>query len=389
VFTQSYAIRLQQLELTRRLRLSVDAAEAANRSKTRFLAAASHDLRQPLHALSLFSGSLLLRALDFRSAGIAVQIDKAVQALSSQFDALLDVSKLDAGVVEKRISAVALGELLYELRSELAVQAEAKGLRLELQSPDGITVSTDPLLFGRIVRNLVSNAIKYTETGVVTIAAEARASACRVCVSDTGRGIPEGERERVFEEFYQLGNPERDRAKGLGLGLAIVQRLTRLLEINLELDSTIGEGSRFSLTLPLATEPAQLPQAQVEEQVMTNGIDVLVIDDEEAIRAGMKTVLEELGFGVSLAASTEEALVSATSRKPSIVLADFRLRGDDDGVRAIRALRGVWPGLPALLISGDTEADRLRQAHDAGLDLLHKPINVSHLRDCVLKAVRA
>ncbi|HZP13680.1 MAG TPA: ATP-binding protein [Nevskiaceae bacterium] len=389
VFMESYDIRLQQLELTRRLQQSVEAAEEANRAKTRFLAAASHDLRQPLHALSLFSGSLLLRPLEARTSAIAQQIDQAVGALSSQFDALLDVSKLDAGIVERKITTVALHEMLPQLRSEFAPQAEAKQLHLELRCPPDLCVRTDPILFARIVRNLVSNAVKYTSRGSILLSAESTPPHCVVAVTDTGPGIPEAERERVFEEFYQLGNPERDRSKGLGLGLAIVRRLTELLEVELRLQSSIGEGSRFSVLLPLAADLAHSPPRETEEPAaVQQDIDVLVIDDEETIRLGMKSVLEGFGFGVCLASSTDEALLAAASKKPSIVLADFRLRRGDGGVRAIRALRDLCPGLPALLISGDTAPDRLREAHEAGVELLHKPVNAVLLRDSVLKALR-
>lgn len=388
VFMESYNIRLQRVELNRRLRTALGHAEAANRAKTRFLASASHDLRQPIHALSLFSGSLLLRPMDPRTTAIAEQIDKAVKSLASQLDALLDISRLDAGVIERSISTVDLHTLLAQLAEEFQPQADRKGLRLAMRGAAGTLARTDPMLLQRILRNLLSNAIKYTESGRVEVSVQDLAGMLRVTVSDTGPGIPEAEQERIFEEFYQLSNPERDRTKGLGLGLAIVRRLTELLDIELQLQSTPGGGSRFSIDVPAATREG-LPVLDVPElsEQPWQHIQVLVVDDEEAIRLGMKTLLEEMGFSVHVVASTEAAIDAARQVPPTIVLADFRLCGDDDGMRAIRALRMVWPQLPALLISGDTAPDRLREAHAAGIELLHKPVNSLLLRESILKAV--
>ncbi|WP_165797476.1 ATP-binding response regulator [Solimonas fluminis] len=388
VFMESYNIRQQRVELNRKLRSALGNAETANRAKTRFLASASHDLRQPIHALSLFSGSLLLRPMDARTAAIAEQIDKAVKSLASQLDALLDISRLDAGVIERSISSVDLPALLSQLVDEFQPQADRKGLRLTLQGLSGSVVRTDPMLLQRILRNLLSNAIKYTEQGSVDLSVEPLDDKLRISVSDTGPGIPESEQERVFEEFYQLNNPERDRSKGLGLGLAIVRRLTELLDIDLKLASVPGRGSRFSVDIPVTRSPG-LPAAEATMPAgpLWRHVQVLVIDDEEAIRLGMQTLLEEMGFTVETAASTAAAVEKARDFTPSIVLADFRLRGEDNGIRTIRALRETWPELPALLISGDTAPDRLREARDAGVELLHKPVNAMTLRESILKAV--
>ena len=388
VFADSYRIRLQRLELNLRLREALDRAELANQAKTRFLASASHDLRQPIHALSLFSGSLLLRPMDERTGAIARQIDQAVQSLASQLDALLDISRLDAGVIESAISTVDLHLLLTQLTEEFRPQAEDKKLRLDLRCERGLMVRTDPMLLQRILRNLLSNAIKYTDRGSVELVGARDGRRCGVSVRDTGRGIPDAEHARIFEEFYQLQNPERDRSKGLGLGLAIVRRLTDLLGVELRLESAPGAGSCFRIELPLArAEDASVPEGTMAEDGVAPRIQVLVVDDEEAIRVGMKTLLEEMGFEVQVAASTDAAIDASRRFRPSIVLADFRLRGEDSGIRAIEALRMVWPELPALLISGDTAPDRLREARGAGVELLHKPVPALALRDSILKAV--
>ncbi|MES0872615.1 ATP-binding response regulator [Sinimarinibacterium thermocellulolyticum] len=389
VFEESWRIRLQRIELNRKLREALDKAESANQSKTRFLASASHDLRQPIHALSLFSGSLLLRPMDERTAAIARQIDQAVQSLASQLDALLDISRLDAGVIECAISTVDLHLVLSQLAAEFRPQAENRKLRLELRCEPGLMVRTDPTLFQRILRNLLSNAIKYTERGSVELFAARNGRRCRVSVRDTGPGIPESEHARIFEEFYQLHNPERDRSKGLGLGLAIVRRLTELLGVELGLESAPGAGSCFYIELPIArAADVAVPEGNMANDLNTPRIQVLVVDDEEAIRVGMKTLLEEMGFDVEVAASTDAAIDVTRRYRPSIVLADFRLRGSDSGMRTIEALRMVWPDLPALLVSGDTAPDRLREARKAGIELLHKPVAAQTLRDAILKAVR-
>jgi signal transduction histidine kinase len=389
VFLESYGIRLQRVELNRKLGEALSKAESANQAKTRFLASASHDLRQPIHALSLFSGSLLMRPMDERTGAIARQIDQSVQSLASQLDALLDISRLDAGVIECAISTVDLHTLLTQIGEEFQPQAQNKNLRLDVRCERNLLVRTDPMLFQRIVRNLLSNAVKYTVSGRIELIAEMSGRKCRVSVRDTGPGIPSSEHGRIFEEFYQLQNPERDRSKGLGLGLAIVQRLTQLLGAELWLESAPGVGSCFRIELPIARAGgASVPEGTMADDGIAPKINVLVVDDEEAIRLGMQTLLEEMGFTVRVAASTDAAVDAARRFRPSILLADFRLRGDDSGMRTIEALRMVWPELPALLISGDTAPDRLREAHAAGVELLHKPVGATALREAILKAVQ-
>lgn len=387
VFVESYRIRLERIALNAQLREALGEAEMANRAKTRFLASASHDLRQPIHALSLFSGSLLMRPLDARSTGIARQIDRAVQTLGSQLDALLDISRLDAGVVQAKLQGVDLAVLFDQIRSQFAAQAQAKGLIFGAEGRHLPCVHSDSALLTRVLGNLVSNAIKYTAHGRVDLTAESDAHRCTIVVRDTGSGIPEAERDRVFEEFYQLDNPERDREKGLGLGLSIVRRLCVLLNVPLRLQSVDGEGCEFSIELPLASA-MEIPMPEKEKDVTAGAaMRVLVIDDEEQVRIGMQTLLEEMGFKVSVASSTEAAMEDSVQFQPEVVLADFRLRGTDNGIRAIRALRQRWPRLPALLISGDTAPERLREARESGLELLHKPLRPTELRESILRVV--
>ena len=372
----TYRRYVESFHSRQQLRLALQQAEAANRAKTRFLASASHDLRQPMHTLTLFGAALTMAPLDARARQIANQMNLALQALGSQLDALLDVSKLDAGVVPVQARAFALKPFLAQLVAEFEPVAQRKGLRLLLACPADACVSADTLLFERVLRNLVDNAIKYTAQGEVRLLVRPQAGGLQLVVSDTGLGIPADEQQRVFEEFYQVGNPERNRSQGLGLGLAIVKRLADLMQLQLLLRSAPGQGTQVSLLLPEAALPAPPPPAAPAPDLATPlaGRRLLVVDDEEQVRQGMQAVLGGLGCQVIAVADADEACAAATGLRPDAVLADLRLRGAADGIAAVARLRAMHPGLPALLISGDTAPERLREASAAGLRLLHKPV---------------
>ena len=371
----TYRRYVESFDSRQQLRLALQQAEAANRAKTRFLASASHDLRQPMHTLTLFGAALTMAPLDARARQIANQMNLALQALGSQLDALLDIGKLDAGVVPVQARAFALRPFLAQLVAEFEPVAQRKGLRLLLACPADACVSADTLLFERVLRNLVDNAIKYTAQGEVRLLVRPQAGGLQLVVSDTGLGIPADEQQRVFEEFYQVGNPERNRSQGLGLGLAIVRRLADLMQLQLVLRSAPGQGTQVSLLLPEAAWPV-LPPAAPAPDLATPlaGRRLLVVDDEEQVRRGMQAVLGGLGCQVIAVADADEACAAATGLRPDAVLADLRLRGAADGIAAVARLRAMHPGLPALLISGDTAPERLREASAAGLRLLHKPV---------------
>jgi signal transduction histidine kinase/CheY-like chemotaxis protein len=381
--------RHEQQRLTRELGAALARAEAANRAKTHFLAAASHDLRQPMHTLSLFGAALLMRPLDERSREIAQHMDGALRVLGSQLDALLDVSRLDAGVVRAEALNLALGDFVQRLCRDMQPMARARGLDLVLNIEGTPHVCTDPLLLERVVRNLIDNALKYTERGQVSVTLRQLGSHLELGITDTGRGIPEHEQTRVFEEFYQLGNPGRDRERGLGLGLSLVRRLADLLDIELTLHSIVGVGTTVTLRLPAVTEAEAAPRPVPPSAEALRGCRVLVIDDELAVRSGMRALLESHGCIVSLAASGTEALAAAHGSPPDIVLADLRLQDDESGIDCVLQLRQLWRDLPALLISGDIAPARLRQAHDAGLRLLHKPVDTDLLRTAMVEALDA
>jgi signal transduction histidine kinase/CheY-like chemotaxis protein len=386
LFRTSFEIRTQQAALNRKLEAALENAEAASRAKTRFLAAASHDLRQPIHTLSLFGAALAMCNLDARTRQISEHINLALRGLASQFDALLDVSKLDAGVVRVNRGPVPLAGFLARLGDEFAPAARAKGIALAVDCSPLECVDCDRMLLERILRNLLDNAIKYTDRGEVRVTAATAGDEVVLTVADTGRGIPQAEHARVFEEFYQLENPERDRTKGFGLGLAIVKRLSDLLQLEMQMTSAPGRGTAFRFVLPRVAAPTTGIDDLGDDARRLRGMHILVVDDEDQVRIGMKTLLESLGCRTTLVDGTTPALAAARAERPDVVLADFRLRGDDNGIAVVQSIRQIFPAMPAILLSGDTAPDRLREAEAAGIPLLHKPVAVEVLAHAISAA---
>jgi len=236
------------------------------------------------------------------------------------------------------------------------------------------------------MRNLIDNAIKYTDTGSIRLAVTADGGEAVLSVTDTGRGIPPAEHARVFEEFYQLDNPERDRTRGFGLGLSIVKRLADLLGIRIEMKSAPGSGTTFRLHLAATAGGSAAATLPCAAATNVTGRHVLVVDDEGHVRLGMRTLLEGMGCRATLVDGTTHAVAAARADRPDIVVADFRLRGEDNGIAAVRSVRALYPDLPAILLSGDTAPDRLREAEAAGIALLHKPVAVADLAQAIADA---
>jgi signal transduction histidine kinase len=389
LFKESFAMRLEQRDTNRRLEEALRAAEEASRAKTRFLASASHDLRQPMHTVAVFGAALSMRQFDEATSRIVQQMNAALVALAAQIDALLDISKLDAGVVKASPVDLDLCVLLRRIVEEETPRAQRKGLRIDLSCPDAAPVRADPVLVERIVRNLIDNAVKYSERGQIRVQAGRHGAQWQVVVADTGCGIPPSEQQRVFEEFYQVGNRERDRTQGLGLGLSIVRRLAALLNIEIRLESEVGRGTtvtlRFAASDTLAAVAPTLVARSASRRL--DGMRVLLLDDEEGVRASMSALLQDLGCSVAAAADIAGAVDAARAVPPQIVLADLRLRGTESGIAAIQAIRAIVPGAAGLLVSGDTAPERLREVHESGLRLLHKPVtSVSVLVEEMLAA---
>ncbi len=372
-------------------------AERANLAKSQFLAAASHDLRQPLHALGLFSASLQGLRLDDQARSAVHSIQTNIDALEDLFDALLDVSRLDAGVVVAQVKAVALRPLLHSVAQGLQPLAQAKSLRLRVLGPDA-WVQADPTLLRRIVGNLAANALRYTEHGSVVLALRPATlfgqPAWRIECRDSGVGIPLIDQERIFDEFVQLHNPQRDRRHGMGLGLAIAQRCARLLGSNVVVRSQPGQGSVFSVMLPasppvVASGDPVAPQALAATPAHTDddpllGRRIMLIDDEASIREGLTLLLSQWGCHV-VSVADQDAAMAAFDERIDLVLSDLRLPHGHSGLDAIVALRARRPGhLPICLITGESDVQVLRAVRESGIPLLHKPVRPAQLRATLL-----
>jgi len=379
---RTIALRFENLDLIERLRVEGEhaqqahrAAEQANLAKSKFLAAASHDLRQPIHAQGLFLEVLARSNLTGDQREALDNARTTWHASAEMLDTLLDFSRLEAGVVQPQVQTFALQPLLNRIEHELAPQADAKGIVYRSRETRAV-VRSDPALVALILRNLVSNAIRYTERGGVLVACRVRGQRLVVEVWDTGVGIAADQHEAVFREFHQLGNAERDRRKGLGLGLAIAQGLARALGQSLTLASQPGRGSVFRFALPMARTGTVAPPVEpVAAPLQAFDVRVLVIDDDEAVRAGMQQLLAVWGCTCDVADSIEEAQAHARVHRPDLAIVDYRLRESRTGAGAVTALREEFGAqLPVLLITGDTAPERLREALATGVPLLHKPV---------------
>jgi signal transduction histidine kinase len=359
--------------------------EAANLAKSRFLAAASHDLRQPLHALNLFVAQLRRETDRAEQARLIARIDASVAAMNELFNALLDISRLDAGVLLPSISEFPVDHLLKRIEMTFTAAAREKGLRLQVLS-SGAFIRSDFILLERILLNLVSNSVRYTVRGGVVVGCRRRAGILRIEVWDSGMGIPDDQRANIFGEFYQLPTTDLDRSGGLGLGLAIVDRLCRLLDHPIELASRLGRGSRFAVSVPLAmplTATAQAPQPAIDQAL---GKLVVVMDDDALVLDAMRGLLKSWGCTVVTAGSEIAALKSLAEhmRGPDLIISDYRLADGTNGIQVIERLRKTLRApVPAFLISGDTAPERMREASASGYYLLHKPVLPITLRAVV------
>ena len=372
-------------EATAELTAQKQAAEAAVQVKSRFLAAASHDLRQPLHALTLLVAALKERISSGETHQLVRHIETSALAMQELLNALLDLSRLDAGVVVAHPECFPLARVLQGIQRQFAPVASEKGLVLQVR-PTQSWSYTDPVLVERILINLVANAIRYTESGWVSIGARQEGDGLRLEVWDTGPGIPQDYQDKIFEEYFQLVNPERSRDKGLGLGLAIVARLARLLGTPVNVYSEPGKGSCFSFRVPACP-----PQPQVEDAAATAASAdtqlrhalVACVDDDLSILEAMVELLA--GWDMEVAAGPDVAQVLADlmqlGRSPDVIISDYRLAGGLSGMEAIASLRQTFGAhIPAVLITGDTAPETIQAINASGLPVLHKPLRPAKLR---------
>lgn len=394
MYQESYRMRLENLELLqalseerRRLAMARDVAVEADISKSRFLASASHDLRQPLQSLSLNSGALARMPLEGEARAIGAEIGQGIEALRQMLDTLLDVSKLDAGAVTPTLQRLPLHRVVDGLCSRLQSSARAKGITLDCKCPDDLTVLSDPDLLRRVLSNVLDNAMKFTAVGGVSLTAVPDGHLVRLTVADTGPGIDPAERHRVFEDLVQLNNPQRDRVLGFGLGLGIVRRLSQMLSIRYELASEVGRGTQFHLWLPLgssdvaviAESPAVLPALIARR--------LLVLDDDASVRLAYGHMLASHGCQFQCAATLEEALEALDRLRPEVAVVDFRLAGTLNGLQSILRLREAAPGLPAVIVSADTSTSMRDEAAQLQVPVLRKPVTDAALAAAVNEAL--
>jgi len=379
---------------TAELRSKKEEAETATRAKSRFLAAASHDLRQPIHALGMFVARLAQLPHDRETRHLIANLEASVRAMQDLLDALLDISRLDADAVRVQLQPVPLAPLFEQLRGALMPVATDKGLRLRVRD-SALWVQSDPTLLHRILLNLVSNALRYTGHGGVLVGCRRSRGGSHLWLEvwDTGVGIPAEHQQDIFREFYQIGNPERDRSKGLGLGLNIVDRTARLLGHELKLCSVPGHGTRFRLELPLAPAgdlQALMAAEQPQQLDDVRGLRILVIEDDRQSAQALRGLLDSWGCVVAVVEGLQGALTVVDGGfVPDLVLSDFRLRAGESGMQTLQTLRTqLERPLPACLMSGDTDPELIQACRDAGLPLLHKPVRPAKLRTLIRRLAR-
>jgi signal transduction histidine kinase/CheY-like chemotaxis protein len=379
------SLRRAQIELERKVAERTQELELANAAKSRFLAMASHDLRQPLHALGLFVAQLRTPLKSEERTKTIERVDAARKEMVEMFNALLDISRLDAGILTPKITEFPIARLLQTIETTFDPATREKGLRLLVRRSDA-WVRSDAMLLEPILLNLVSNAVRYTLRGGIIVGCRRRGEMLRIEVWDSGPGIPEDQKQNIFGEFFQLPAPERNRYGGLGLGLAIVDRLRVLLNHQIDLASTVGRGSRFAILVPMAdecvtsTEPVDSPRPAA---FAVEGKVILVIGDAPIVLEGTGGLLGKWGYSVLTAGSDEAALIRLAARQQrlDLIISDYHLASGKTGIRAIEQINAAFgSSIPAILISGDMAPEPLRDAKDRGYILLHKPVDPMRLR---------
>lgn len=357
----------------------------ANFAKSRFLAAASHDLRQPLCALRLYTAALQRLDKNDKQTEIAKNIDTSVVALEELFDSLLDISKLEAGTLEVEKQSFYLNVVIDRIVVDFNAVAEKKGILLDIKT-DPYVVHSDPQLLERLLRNLVSNAVRYTDEGSVQLKTVAFGDFVCIEVRDTGCGISKADQSQIFDEFVQLNNPARDRTKGIGLGLSIVKRLSELMDIPVKVDSTLNKGSIFSIGVPLGNEihPIRLKPESTHQDRYLGGLFVLVVDDEIAIQNAMSSLLTKWDCEVLIAGSADEAFEALVDfdKPPEVAIVDLRLRSGESGLQVINTIQNAFDDpIPSLILTGDIAAERLLEVQASEIPIMHKPCDVYGLYD--------
>lgn len=373
-------LRIESNEATSAKKLAQD----ANQTKSLFLASASHDLRQPLHALSLLLESLIRTQPTARQNLLIEKSLSATNDMANMLHAILDISRIEAGTITPTKVAFPLQPLLHKLEASLGPAADAKSVTYRSRETN-YTVRTDPVLLEQILRNVIANAIHYTQDGGILIGFRRRGDALQIEVWDTGIGIAEDQLEHIFQEFYQIANPERDRQKGFGLGLSIVKGLANTLGHPYSLHSILGKGTCFKILVPITTSVMQdAPRAAIVVQPEKMDMSILVIDDDAAVRESIEILLTSWGCRCHAADGAEAAVTLASRMRPDIIISDYRLRNHKTGIQAIQQVHeALGEAIPALIITGDTSPLRLHELMAAEIPVLHKPISAQQLYNMI------
>lgn len=385
IFIQNINLKFFAENQSLHLKEQKEIAEKASLAKSTFLAAASHDLRQPVHATGMLVGALRSIPMSLEGQEILAKIEESTNAMDTLFVALLDISKLDAGVVQVEKRSIALEPIISRTCREFNGEAELLGLTLT-SVRTSVNVNTDPILFERILRNFISNALRYTTSGKILVGCRRSGKQIKIQVWDTGIGLADDARDRIFEEYYQVGNQERDRTKGLGLGLAIVQRMSTLLESTVSVRSELGRGSCFEISLPMANNIDKKDEPILTQPAFRPKF-IVVVDDDKLIRGAMKTLLTGWGHSVCIARSGKEAIsiLGLNQNVPDLILSDYRLSENENGFDVINYLREEYNRqIPAILISGDTDKKLIIKSSKVNIKLLQKPLQYELLRKEIL-----
>jgi two-component system, chemotaxis family, CheB/CheR fusion protein len=362
-------------------------AEHANLGKSRFLAAASHDLRQPLQTISLLHEILAKKLKDETTLALVGRLEETVSAMSSMLDTLLDINQLEAGIVRREMVDFPINAVLEHLRTQFAFHAAAHRLGWRVV-PSSLSVRSDPRLLEQMIRNLLSNAVKYTNKGKILLGCRRRGDKLRIEVWDTGIGVPEEQLQAIFDEFHQLDNPARERSKGLGLGLAIVERLADLLGHTVDVRSQPGKGSVFAVEVPLGRDVPwrpRLDRSEGKESAHRSGA-ILVVEDDPSVREMLALLLEGEGHRATIAEDGRKALELAARGeiRPDVVVADYNLPKGLNGLQVIAGLREtLGVEIPTVILTGDISTDTLREIAQEGHLHLNKPVKAKELMSLI------
>jgi len=392
VIDHSLRLKYENLELIKDLTEQTDRANKASSEKSQFFASASHDLRQPLNAVNLFTEVLSTKLTDSAQKRDLGDIQQGLDSLNTLLDALFDVSYLDSGSVNAEKVSFNLQMILEKLGRQFLIETKIKGLDFNIKDCN-LVIYSDPILLERVITNLLVNAVKYTETGKIELwLEEADNQFVRMHISDTGIGIAKDHIESIFNEFFQVNNPERNRKYGLGLGLAIVRRILDILNHPIAVTSELGIGTDVVITLPLSTEqPIDMPSAADTNDTLNafNGLQIMIVDNEIEIVKAMQALLESWGSQCVTYSSTESALATIDSEyKPDVIITDYRMPGKHNGRSMIMAFRKVWPNIPALVVTGDTSGEVVEELRANQLDYLRKPVKPAQLRIILLRMLK-